>query len=141
MQTTPKTDRTEDRLTVYFDGSCPLCTAEINHYKRQQGAERLHFVDVSQEGSNPGPDLSPRDAMRRFHVRQSDGALVSGARGFIAIWQVLPRWRWAARLGSIPGMASVMEFGYRIFLPVRPLLSKFASRLGAQPANQCACRR
>lgn len=141
MQITPNSDRTEDRLTVYFDGSCPLCTAEINHYKRQQGAERLHFVDVSQDGSNPGPDLSPRDAMRRFHVRRSDGALVSGARGFIAIWQVLPRWRWAARLGSIPGMASVMEFGYRNFLPVRPLLSRIASRLGAQPANQFACRR
>lgn len=141
MQTQSPAAHPDDMLTVYYDGSCPLCTAEINHYQQQQGAERLDFVDVSREESNPGPDLSPRDAMRRFHVRRGDGQLVSGARGFIAIWQVLPRWRWAARIGSIPGMPTVIEFGYRLFLPVRPLLSKLASILGAQPSNDCACRR
>ena len=131
----------DETLTVYFDGSCPLCTAEINHYKRQEGADCLNFVDVSQEGTHPGPDLSPRDAMRRFHVRRADGGLVSGARGFVAIWQVLPRWRWAARVGSLPGVPTVMEVAYRLFLPVRPLLSKIATRLGARPANECACWR
>ena len=39
---------TNAQATVYFDGSCPLCTAEIKHYKSQDGSDQLHFVDVSQ---------------------------------------------------------------------------------------------
>ncbi|WP_205626903.1 thiol-disulfide oxidoreductase DCC family protein [Pseudoponticoccus marisrubri] len=128
---------TENGPVVYYDGSCPLCTAEIGHYAGQPGGDRLSFVDVSQPGTNPGPDLTPRDAMRRFHVRLPDGRLLSGARAFVAIWEVLPRWRWAARIAGLPGMPTVLELAYRAFLPVRPLLSRIAAALGAKPANSC----
>lgn len=91
-------------LTVYFDGSCPLCRAEIAYYGRQQGASQLCFRDVSQHDGQLEPDLARETAMARFHVRQSDGNLVSGAAWFVSIWRLLPRWRWAARMAAIPGV-------------------------------------
>ncbi|WP_205964882.1 thiol-disulfide oxidoreductase DCC family protein [Pseudooceanicola lipolyticus] len=124
-------------LTVYFDGSCPLCSAEVAHYAAQRGGDTLAFVDVSKEDSAIGADLAPGDAMRRFHVRRADGRLLSGARAFIAIWETLPRWCWAARIAAVPGMPYMLEGAYRLFLPIRPVLSKLASVLGARPANSC----
>lgn len=121
--------------TVYFDGSCPLCSAEIGHYASREGGERLDFVDVSARGGAPGPDLSCADAMRRFHVRLPDGTLLAGARAFVAIWRTLPGWRWAARLADLPGMTPLLELGYRLFLPIRPALSSLARRFGAPAAN------
>lgn len=121
--------------TVYFDGSCPLCTFEIGHYASQTGGDHLNFVDVSQEGPDLGSDLSVDAAMRRFHVRLSDGRLLSGARAFVAIWNTLPRWRWAARIAQIPGVTLVLEGAYRLFLPVRPVMSMLAARLGARAEN------
>ncbi|MBT8408683.1 MAG: DUF393 domain-containing protein [Alphaproteobacteria bacterium] len=123
-------------LTVYFDGSCPLCTAEIGHYKTREGAERLAFVDVSAKGADPGADLPAEEAMKRFHVRAADGTLLSGARAFVAIWQVLPGWRGLARFARLPGVVPALETGYRLFLPVRPYLSRLAGKLGAGPASR-----
>lgn len=121
--------------TVYFDGSCPLCTFEIGHYASQTGGNHLNFVDVSQEGPDLGSDLSADAAMRRFHVRLADGRLLSGARAFVAIWNTLPRWRWAARIAQIPGVTLALEGVYRLFLPVRPVMSMMAARLGARAKN------
>lgn len=121
--------------TVYFDGSCPLCTFEISHYASQKGGDRLSFVDVTRKGSDLGSDLSAEAAMGRFHVRLADGRLLSGARAFVAIWSTLPGWRWAARLARLPGVTLMLEGAYRVFLPIRPVMSKLAECFGARAAN------
>lgn len=119
----------DSELTVYYDGSCPLCSIEIAHYKRQAGAESIRFVDAAQADATLGEDLSQDQAMRRFHVRDATGQLVSGAAGFARIWAILPRWRWAARFARIPGVIPSLELMYRGFLPIRPLLSRLVGRL------------
>lgn len=110
--------------TVYFDGSCPLCRAEIAHYRKVDRHEVLSFVDVSDKDARLPEGLSPARAMARFHVRDADGRLLSGAAAFVEVWSRLPRWRWAARTAALPVAMAVLEAGYRLFLPVRPLFSR-----------------
>jgi predicted DCC family thiol-disulfide oxidoreductase YuxK len=130
-------------LTLYFDGSCPLCRAEIAHYRRQDGASQLTFRDISQTGEHLDPDLAREQAIARFHVRRSDGQLVSGAAAFVSIWRLLPRWRWAARIAALPGMMAMLEGAYRLFLPARPVLAAAFGRINAwrhrrgPVANRC----
>lgn len=115
-----ETQSTDD-LTVYYDGGCPLCRAEIGVYRNNDGAEDIEFVDITNT-SDLGEDLDPEDAAARFHVRKADGSLVSGAEGFVEIWMRLPGWRWLAAMSKIPGMLWLMEGAYRAFLPIRPFL-------------------
>jgi predicted DCC family thiol-disulfide oxidoreductase YuxK len=118
--------------TIYFDGSCALCSIEIDHYASRVGGDKLGFVDVSRNDARLGADLTSDTAMRRFHVRRSDGSLVSGARAFVEIWDTLPGWQWAARVAKIRGVLPVLEVGYRAFLPIRPFISKAVGRLSAR---------
>jgi len=117
-------------VTVYYDGACPLCTLEIDHYRRQTGADALQFVDVAGAAPLACADLSRQDALKRFHIRKADGTLLSGAAAFVEVWRQLPRWTWAARLASLPGVLPVLEFMYRAFLHVRPAISGALRRLG-----------
>ncbi|MEM6889754.1 MAG: DUF393 domain-containing protein [Pseudomonadota bacterium] len=121
--------------TIYFDGSCPLCSVEIDHYASRVGGDQLNFIDVSDETADLGMGLGRDQAMRRFHVRLPDGTLLSGARAFVAVWSSLPGWAWAARLARLPGVPLVLELTYRAFLPIRPLLSSLAGWFGARAAN------
>ena len=116
------------KSTVYFDGSCSLCRAEIGYYRRKDQDRALCFVDISETGAVPPDGITKERAMRRFHVRASDGRVLSGAAAFVEVWTRLPRWRWAVRAASLPGALIALEWGYRIFLPVRPFISRHFGR-------------
>ncbi|MEI7774483.1 MAG: DUF393 domain-containing protein [Verrucomicrobiota bacterium] len=113
---------------VYFDGSCPLCRAEIGYYRRKDQAGNLCFVDVTKTGAATPGGTSQQQVMARFHVRASDGRVLSGAAAFVEVWTQLPHWRWAARGASVPGVLATLELGYRMFLQVRPFISRFFKR-------------
>ena len=123
------TDRPE--LTVYYDGSCPLCRREIALYQRQPAANRLAWVDVSQ-GVALGEGLSCEAAMRRFHVRESSGRLLQGGAAFARLWRTMPGWCLMGWLFAVPPMSWTLELAYRLFLPLRPRLQRWASRLWPQ---------
>lgn len=118
-----------DALTVYYDGDCPLCRFEIDHYRSRKGADAIRFVDAAQPGTDLGDDLHRDIALGRFHVRHGDGTLTSGAAGFIALWAKLPGWRVVARLAGLPGIRHMLELAYRMFLPIRPYISRAVGRL------------
>ncbi len=117
------------KSTVYFDGSCSLCRAEIGYYRRKDHDHALCFVDISETNSAPPEGITQERAMKRFHVRASDGRVLSGAAAFVEVWTRLPRWRWAARAASLPGALIALEWGYRLFLPVRPFISRSFGRV------------
>ena len=127
-----ETDMVPPPLTVLYDGACPLCRREIGIYR---GLRPLRpdapvcYADVSEATSPLPPGTTRAQLLARFHVRRSDGALLSGAQAFLALWAVLPGWRWLALAGHVPGATWLMERGYRLFLRWRPALQRWALRL------------
>ncbi|RPE67652.1 putative DCC family thiol-disulfide oxidoreductase YuxK [Tibeticola sediminis] len=122
-------------VTVLFDGACPLCRREVGLYQRLRPLKPVSWLDVS----DSAVDLSAAERARylaRFHVRHPDGRVLSGAQAFVALWLVLPGWRWLGRLGVLPGVTPVLEMFYRLFLKIRPRLQRWAraaSRLTTCP--------
>lgn len=116
-------------VTVYYDGACPLCRAEIGHYTRRDDDRKLRLVDVSRDDADLPEGLSAEAARARFHVSTDDGRLTSGARAFSEIWARIPGWRWAAALARLPGVLWILELSYRGFLKVRPAMVAIFTRL------------
>ena len=106
-------------LTVYYDGACPVCRREIGFYQKRTGGA-VRYCDVAAEVC-PAPDLDREQALRRFHVRMPDGALVSGAAAFLALWRATPGFRLPASLLSAPPVVAVLDVAYAGFLRLRRL--------------------
>ncbi len=116
------------QLTLYYDGGCPVCTREIGFYQRRRGADRIRWINLAQcDDSELGSDLKREAAYARLHARWPNGQLISGAAAFAAIWQTLPAFHLAGRIAALPGMAQLLEWGYRGFLKVRRLWRKEAA--------------
>lgn len=108
--------------TVYFDGACPLCRREIAHYQRRASALPIAWVDAAAcDPAALGTDLPRSAALSRLHVRTADGALVSGAAAFAALWARVPGYRWLAAVATLRPAMVAMEAAYRAFLRLRPL--------------------
>jgi len=129
MVTAPESDPLAPSLTVLYDGACPLCRREIGVYRGLPSSTPVCFADVSDIAQPLPPGTTREQLLARFHVRNTDGQLLSGAQAFLTLWAALPGWRWLARAGRLPGAAWTMESVYRLFLRVRPMLQRVASRL------------
>ena len=116
-------------LTVLFDGACPLCRREIGVYQGLRPIEpttHLRFADVSLSQTALPAGGNRTDYLKRFHVQTPNGHVLSGAKAFVALWSVLPGWRWLARVASLPGATPLMELAYRGFLVIRPQMQGIA---------------
>ena len=90
-------------LTVLYDGACPLCRREIGVYRSLRPTAPVCFADVSDPASQLPSGTTREQLLARFHVRGSDGQLLSGAQAFLALWAALAAG--AAALGIKAGPA------------------------------------
>ncbi len=104
---------------VLYNDRCPICRAEIAHYRKRVEAtgaplrfEDLNSIDLS------GWSLTPDQAKRRMHAALPDGQIVSGIPAFAAIWRALPRMGWLAWLVERPLIRPVADILYnRVVAP------------------------
>jgi predicted DCC family thiol-disulfide oxidoreductase YuxK len=112
-------------LIIYFDGLCPLCSREIDHYRQQEGHERLKFVDITEaEFDAVKEGLDPLQVHKVMHVRTPEGHLKSGVDSFIAIWQRLPKYHWLAEFAKKTWVRPFLDLGYHSFAVLRPYLPR-----------------
>lgn len=107
---------TPQRPVVLFDGGCPMCSREIAHYRRLDGAEAVDWVDITAADSLQARyGISPEVAMARFHVRDPQGCWQTGARGFVELWSHLAAYRWLAAFLRSLRLTGILDFAYTAF--------------------------
>lgn len=103
-----------DELTVCYNGACPVCRAEIGHYRRLAREDaRLRFLDVAAD-----PDGAARLGLvgelpfRRLHVVDRRGRLVGGVDAFVKVWRRLPGYGWVGRLVAWRPVRAIASLAY-----------------------------
>ncbi|WP_281646184.1 DUF393 domain-containing protein [Parendozoicomonas sp. Alg238-R29] len=118
-------------VTLFYDGSCPICMKEINWLYKKDKDQRLHMIDISRGGfSEEYPEMDPEALDRLIHARLGDGRMVTGVDATLAAWEAVNLGSWIAPL-RWPLLRSIADLGYRIFANNRHSLARrFAFFLG-----------
>jgi predicted DCC family thiol-disulfide oxidoreductase YuxK len=98
---------------ILYNDHCPICRAEIAHYRRRAEATGAALVFEDLNRADLGDwQLTEDQAKRRMHASRPDGTIVSGIPAFAAIWAALPRMGWLARLVMTPGVRQIADLAY-----------------------------
>lgn len=130
---------TAPAITVYHDGDCPVCRAEIRFYSRIDKARAIDWRDITRLGDDDLPDGKTReDLLGRFHVQDRDGTWHIGVGAFARIWRALPGFRHVAWVFSVPGIRQLAEVGYRGFLAWQQRNRRARAAAQTEPARRSA---
>jgi len=78
-------NHTSTTLTIYYDGQCPLCLAEIHYLKHHNPYQLLAFVSL--QSLNPAHcDINCELAMQTIHARLGN-TIITGPQVFFEAYQ------------------------------------------------------
>jgi len=84
---------------VFYDGACPLCRREMNHYKKLAGDENIDWIDISKSQVELKEEgIKYHDAMRVIHIKDESGVHQVGVEAIFTLWDKLPYYRQLSRV-------------------------------------------
>ena len=100
-------------VKVFFNNSCNICRAEINHYKKHSD-DNLEWVDVTDnQDAQQLTSKSYKDLLRRMHVIQ-DGKVIDGAESFLIIWKNIPKYNFLYKIFKTKPLFFFLNIFYEI---------------------------
>lgn len=120
---------TTKKLTIFYDGSCSVCSREMAYYRARDQGEALEFIDITARDFKAQLYGRPqKEFMARLHVRELNGKFHTGIDAFAAIWRHIPgvHFDLLATMVQLPGVHLLASAGYEAFARVRPWLPKRA---------------
>ena len=101
-----------ERLTVFYDGACPICVRDRRTYEKLAGERNnVSWVDITTaEAQLREAGIDPRKALTELHVQDGEGNIFSEIDAYRLLMARIPL---------------LKPIGWLIGLPlVRPILSR-----------------
>jgi len=99
------------RKTIYYDGSCRMCTAIIKKVDSSSQKEKFNPKDLTKD---PLPqNISRSAAGKEIHVIDENGTIYKNAEAILKILEEYPKWKFLVKLGRLPIIKQLLPIGYK----------------------------
>ena len=121
------------KLTIFFDGGCPLCKREIDFMSSRNQKGFLRFIDInSSDFSSDKYGITYKQAMERIHALKSDGSVIRDVNVFQQAYSLIDLgWIYAPTKLPIIDKIISMIYGlwakYRLKITLRPPIEKLCA--------------
>lgn len=84
------------KLTLFYDGQCPLCVKEMTALKKHDSEDVIKLVDIFSDTFLDYPNIDQAAASERLHAYDKNGALLLGLDVTYQAWSLVGRGHWYA---------------------------------------------
>ena len=111
-----------EQLSIFYDGNCPLCLAEIHVLQNNNRRQLLKFINV-QEGVGVEEGINCELALKVIHAKLANGQVIKGPVVFAEAYKRsdLTAMKW---LFSFTLFQQFYALFYRFFAKFRHQISK-----------------
>lgn len=123
-------------LTIFYDGLCPLCVAEMNHLARDDKNNLIELVDIHQPNFKQRfPEIDHDAAMKILHGKYQ-GKILFGLEVTHRAWTLVGKGFWVAPL-NWPVIKTLSHYVYLFFAKYRQPISSVLTKLFGLKAISC----
>ena len=116
---------TQAKLTLLFDGGCPLCLREVKFLRSRDTLENISFINI--DSPNYQPDLysgiSYKEAMGRIHAINESGEILKDVAVFREAYRLIGL-GWIYAPTSWPILGSLIDQVYKLWAQWRLPLTR-----------------
>ena len=108
------------KLTIFFDGGCPLCKREVDFLQSRNQKGYLSFIDINSSDFllDFKYGISYKQAMDRIHAIKNDGSVIKDIKVFQEAY-ILIGLGWIYAPTKIPILDKFFEFIYGLWAKYR----------------------
>ena len=122
-------------LTIFYDGGCPLCVAEMRHLKKLDTAGNIAFENIYEaDFCERFPTINQQQADRILHGQTGDGDMLFGLDVTYRAWVLVGKRKWVAIL-RWPLIKGLADIGYLFFARYRYTISRLLT--GQSRCDSC----
>ena len=127
------------KLTIFFDGGCPLCKREVDFLQSRNQKGYLRFIDINTSDFylDLRYGITYKEAMERIHALKSDGSVIKDIKVFQEAYTLIGL-GWIYAPTKFPIFVKFIEFiygiwaKYRLKLTFRPSIEKLCTGKGCE---------
>ncbi|MFW7526444.1 thiol-disulfide oxidoreductase DCC family protein [Vibrio ostreicida] len=124
-------------LTVFYDGTCPLCVREMQHLAGYDQKQRLQLIDIHSDAFQHYPAIDATLASTILHGLDKDGQIVLGLDVTYMAWKLVGKgWLYAPLRWK--GIRPIADWCYLRFANNRYAISGLLTGKRQCQSGQCS---
>lgn len=123
-------DRLSAKLTVFYDGACPVCVRDRRWYEKLEGQteDSVEWLDITgRDEQLREQGIDPNQALRELHVKDSQGQVHREMAAYILLMARVPLLKPIAWLIGLPVIRPTLAWLYHRWV-TRRLGSRIAPK-------------
>ena len=112
-------------MIIFYDGNCPLCSAEMQQLKHADVNNEIVLEDLNAyDFSDRFAYIDKDKALKILHAQQPSGEIIYAFDVTYHAWKIVGKHRWL-KIFRLPIIRTFADWGYLFFAKYRHPISRF----------------